>query len=82
MNKLIEYSHDYAHSDHTLLISMRKHLIWMAADYNNVSYFRDLIFKTPDLAETVKISEDFFLGLGNQRKRLQDHDAFMTSGHG
>ncbi len=80
--KLIEYSRDYAHSDHTLLVSIRKHLIWMAAGFNNVSYFRDLIFKTPDLDETIKISEDFFLSLKDQRKRLQDHDSFMTSGHG
>lgn len=82
ITKLIEYSHDYAHSDHTLLVSIRKHLIWMAAGYNNVSYFRDVIFKTPDLNETIKISEDFFLTLQDQRKRLQDHDSFMTSGHG
>jgi tRNA-dihydrouridine synthase B len=80
--KLIEYSEKYAHSDHTLLVSIRKHLIWMAAGYNNVSYFRDVIFKTPDLNETIKISEDFFLSLQDQRKRLQDHDSFMTSGHG
>jgi hypothetical protein len=54
----------------------------MAAGYNNVSYFRDLIFKTPDLAETVKLSEDFFLNLKDQRKRVQGADSFMTSGHG
>lgn len=82
MNKLIEYSEPYAHSEHTLLVSIRKHLIWMAAGYNNVSYFRDMIFKTPDLKDTMKISEDFFLSLKDQRKRLQDHDSFMTSGHG
>jgi tRNA-dihydrouridine synthase B len=82
IKKLIEYSRDYAHSDHTLLVSIRKHLIWMAAGYNNVSYFRDMIFKTPDLNETIKISEDFFNSLKDQRKRLQDHDSFMTSGHG
>lgn len=82
MNKLIEYSRPYAFTDHTLLVSIRKHLIWMAAGYNNVSYFRDMIFKTPDLADTMKISEDFFLSLKDQRKRLQDHDSFMTSGHG
>lgn len=82
IKKLIEYSVPYAHSDHTLLVSIRKHLIWMAAGYNNVSYFRDVIFKTPDLKDTMKISEDFFLSLKDQRKRLQDHDSFMTSGHG
>lgn len=82
MQKLVDYSHQYAHSDHTLLISIRKHLIWMAAGYDNVSYFRDLIFKTPDLTETMKISEEFFSTLKDKRKRIQDHDSFMTSGHG
>lgn len=82
VQKLVEYSRAYAHSDHTLLISIRKHLIWMAAGYNNVSYFRDQVFKTPDLSETMKISEEFFTTLKDKRKRIQDHDSFMTSGHG
>jgi methylase of polypeptide subunit release factors len=82
IKKLIEYSADYAPNDHILLISVRKHLIWMAAGFNNVSSFRDVIFKTPDLTETIKISEDFFHSLNDQKKRLQDHDSFMTSGHG
>ncbi|MDO9183010.1 MAG: tRNA-dihydrouridine synthase [Bacteriovorax sp.] len=82
MQKLVDYSRDYAHSDHILLISVRKHLIWMAAGYNNVGAFRDLVFKTPDLNETMKIAEDFFSTQKDKRKRLQDHDAFMTSGHG
>jgi nifR3 family TIM-barrel protein len=82
MKKLIEYSKDYAHSDHTLLISIRKHLIWMAAGYTNVGAYRDTIFKTPDLDETIKISEEFFHSLNDQKKRLADHDSFMTSGHG
>lgn len=82
LKKLLEYSRDYAHSDKILLISIRKHLIWMAAGYNNVGHFRDVVFKTPDLAETMKISEEFFCTLKDKRKRLQDHESFMTSGHG
>lgn len=82
MQKLVEYSRDYAHSDHILLISVRKHLIWMAAGYNNVSTFRDLIFKTPELGETMKLAEEFFCTMKDKRKRLQDHESFMTSGHG
>ena len=80
--KLVEYSRAYAHSDHTLLISIRKHLIWMAAGFNNVSTFRDLVFKTPELKDTMKISEEFFTAIQGEKKRLQDHDSFMTSGHG
>ena len=80
--RLVDYSRNYAHSDHTLLISVRKHLIWMAAGYNNVGAFRDLVFKTPELTETMKISEEFFRTQTDKRKRLQDHESFMTSGHG
>lgn len=82
IKKLVEYSTEYAHSEHILLVSIRKHLIWMAAGYNNVSSFRDTIFKTPTLAETLKISENFFYSLSLQKKRLDDHGQFMTSGHG
>ena len=82
IQKLVDYSREYAHSDHTHLISIRKHLIWMAAGYNNVSQFRDLIFKTPELNETMKISEEFFTTMKDKRKRLEDHNSFMTSGHG
>jgi len=82
VEKLIEYSRPYAFTDHTLLISIRKHLIWMAAGFTNVAAFREQIFKTPELNETIKISADFFQGMQNQKKRITDHDSFMTSGHG
>jgi tRNA-dihydrouridine synthase B len=82
IEKLVEFSRAYAHSDHTLLISIRKHLIWIAAGYNNVGAFRDLIFKTPDLNETLKLSQDFFTNLKDKKKRIQDHESFMSSGHG
>lgn len=80
--RLIDYSKEYAHTDHTLLISIRKHLVWIAAGYNNVGTFRDLLFKTPDLNETIKISEEFFMTMTDKRKRISDHESFMTSGHG
>lgn len=82
ITRFLEYSSDYAHSSHTLLISIRKHLIWMAAGYKNVGAFRDLLFKTPDLDETMKITKDFFSSLQGQKKQIKDHESFMTSGHG
>jgi tRNA-dihydrouridine synthase B len=82
LERLVEYSREYAHTDHTHLISIRKHLIWMAAGFNNVSTFRDLAFKTPTLEETMKISQDFFCNQIDKKKRINDHESFMTSGHG
>jgi tRNA-dihydrouridine synthase B len=80
--RLVEYSRPHAHTDHTLLISVRKHLIWMAQGLNNVSTFRDELFKTPDLNESMKLAQDFFLNSVYQKKKINDHQSFMTSGHG
>lgn len=82
LERLVEYSRPYAHSEHTLLISIRKHLIWMAAGYDKVATFRENVFRTPDLNETLKLAREFFFHLGEQKKRITDHDTFMTSGHG
>ena len=82
LERLVNYSRDYAHSDHILLISIRKHLIWMAAGYNNVAQFRESVFRTPDLNETLKYAEEFFNSQEVSKKRINDHETFMTSGHG
>ena len=82
LKRLVEYSRAYAYTEQILLVSIRKHLIWMAAGFNNVSHFRDQIYKTPNLEETLKLSEEFFFHQSLSRKRLNDHDNFMTSGHG
>ena len=54
----------------------------MAAGFNNVGQFRDQIYKTPNLEETLKLSEDFFHQQSFMKKRINDHESFMTSGHG
>lgn len=82
LEKLVEYSRPYAYNDHNLLISIRKHLIWMAAGFDKVSTFREAVFRTPDLDETMKLAKEYFYQLEGQKKRLTDHDTFMSSGHG
>jgi hypothetical protein len=54
----------------------------MAAGYDKVANFRESVFRTPDLNETLKLAREFFFHLGEQKKRITDHDTFMTSGHG
>ena len=82
LKRLVEYSRAYAYTDQILLVSIRKHLIWMAAGFNNVGQFRDQIYKTPNLEETLKLSEEFFHQQSFMKKRINDHESFMTSGHG
>ena len=79
---LLEYYRPYAFNDHVLTVSLRKHIMWIAAGYNHCGQFRESLFKTPDIDETLKITEDFFLTQKYAQKRINDHDSFMTSGHG
>lgn len=79
---LLDYYRPYAFNDHVLTVSLRKHIMWIAAGFNHCGQFRESLFKTPDINETMKITEDFFLSQKHAQKRLNDYDSFMTSGHG
>ncbi len=79
---LLEYTRAHATNDRILTVSIRKHIMWIAAGFSNCGQFRETLFKTPDITETLKITEEFFLNQRNQNKRINDHDTFMTSGHG
>jgi len=68
--------------DHKLNINIRKHLIWLAASFQHVATFREMIFKTQSVDESLKIAEDFFKDERNSKRRDITDDTFMTSGHG
>lgn len=80
--KLYEYTQKYTDRERTLLVQMRKHIVWMATGYPNVAHFRGRIFETPSIDDTLKITEDYFLSLGNRAKQINHQQAFMAGGHG
>ena len=61
---------------------MRKHLIWLAAGFTNVSQFRDELFRATNIEDVLNISEDFFLSQGKAQKHIKDSESFMRGGHG
>ncbi|MCO4794974.1 MAG: tRNA-dihydrouridine synthase, partial [Bacteriovoracaceae bacterium] len=67
--------------ERTHLIQMRKHIVWMAAGLSNVAKFRSMIFKMNSLKDTMKITEDYFLSLGNTVKDINPNESFMAGGH-
>lgn len=65
-----------------LLVQMRKHIIWMAAGFKGAGLFRDLLFKTPEIDETLKLTRDFFFAQADSGQSIDFSESFMTSGHG
>ena len=72
----------YVDREKVLLVQMRKHLIWLAAGFTNVSHYRDELFRASNIDDVLKISEDFFLSQGKAQKHIKDSESFMRGGHG
>ncbi|TNE96726.1 MAG: tRNA dihydrouridine synthase DusB [Deltaproteobacteria bacterium] len=79
---LKDLTENHTDKERTHLIQMRKHIVWMAAGLPNVAKFRSMVFQTPDLADTMKITEDYFLSLETAQKDINPHETFMAGGHG
>lgn len=82
INRLKDYSCETMSDERGILVSVRKMMVWFAAGFPHSAKFRGSMFQTNTLDEAMKLSEDFFLGLGTAKKHIDLHTPFMTSGHG
>jgi len=69
-------------NERTRIVQMRKLIVWFAAGFPYAAKFREMMFKSADLDESMKISEDYFKSLGNSAKAINYDEVFMSSGHG
>ena len=65
-----------------LLVQARKLIVWFAAGFPYSAAFRGQVFAAQTAEDTYKITEDYFLSLGNSQKSINYDEAFMSSGHG
>ncbi len=85
IEKLFEYMQAHAETEHTLVIQMRKHIMWFAAGFDGVTHFRRGLFEHGDVHATLTYARDYFQNLearGLGLKKIDHSQAFMTSGHG
>lgn len=83
--KLFEFITQFTERERTILVQMRKHIVWMATGFVGCSKFRGRIFETPEINDTLKVTEDYFLSLnemGNHLKQIDHQQSFMAGGHG
>jgi len=76
------YMEEYTDRERTILITLRKNIVWMAAGYPGVAQFRNAMFTTPDLDGTMEVACEFFHNLGSMPKRIDHSKDFMAGGHG
>jgi nifR3 family TIM-barrel protein len=80
--RLFSHLRNTVDRERVLLVQMRKHLIWLAAGYKNVSHFRNELFRTDNIEDIQQISQEYFLSLGPAQKSIKDSQSFMMGGHG
>ncbi len=81
IKKFKDYMEAYTDRERTILITLRKNIVWMAQGYPNVANFRNDIFTAKDMNETMNITEDYF-GSINGPKKIDHTKSFMAGGHG
>lgn len=80
--KLNDYLEAYCDRERTILVTLRKNIIWMVAGFPHVANFRNLIFKAETTKETLDLTREYFLSLGDTKKKIDYNSEFMAGGHG
>jgi nifR3 family TIM-barrel protein len=81
MDKLLSEYHGEEFAG-TVLIQLRKFILWFSAGYPGASKFREILFKCQEKEDTLNFCEDFFLSQADALKKIDYNSPFMTSGHG
>lgn len=83
--RLFDYTRGYTDRERTILVQMRKMVVWFAAGFPGAAQFRNEIFKTPGIDETLTVTEQYFKSLletGRTEKHIDPEQSFMAGGHG
>jgi tRNA-dihydrouridine synthase B len=82
IKRLLIYTTETFSDERMVLVQMRKLIVWFAAGFPHSAAFRGQIFSTQNLDECMKLTEDFYLNLGESQKSINYDEVFMSSGHG
>lgn len=82
VQRLRFYCEETFSEERTILVQLRKLVVWFAAGFPHAAAFRSQIFACQVLEDCMKIAEDYFLSLGTSQKFINYDEVFMSSGHG
>jgi len=82
IQRLFTYVTETFPEERTSLVQLRKLIVWFAAGFPHAAAFRSQVFGCQVLADTMKLTEDYFQSLGEAQKFINYDEVFMSSGHG
>lgn len=82
IQRLYYYTTQTFNDERTVLVQLRKLIVWFAAGFPHAASFRSQIFGCQVLEDCMKLAEDYFLSLGESQKFINYDEVFMSSGHG
>lgn len=82
IQRLRHYCEETFNEERTILVQLRKLIVWFAAGFPHAAAMRSQIFSCQNLEDCMKIAEDYFLSLGSSQKFINYDEVFMSSGHG
>lgn len=80
INKLHQYIAEYTERERTILIQMKKHIVWFSQGFPKTASFRNSIFQYDNVQDILKITEDYFLSLQSVNKLIDPNKPFMAVG--
>jgi len=82
IQRLWSYVEETFGDERMLIVQARKLIVWFAAGFPHSAAFRGMVNTAPTAADTYRLTQDYFLSLGDSQKSINYDEAFMSSGHG
>jgi tRNA-dihydrouridine synthase B len=82
IRRLDYYCRETFDEERTILVQLRKLIVWFAAGFPHAASFRSQVFQCQVLEDCLNMAQDYFLSLGNAQKFINYDEVFMSSGHG
>lgn len=82
IERYYQYCVEAYERERTILVQARKLIVWFAAGFQSAAKFRNLMFQSQNIEESLKIAQDYFMSLGDEGKRINYDEVFMNGGHG
>ena len=82
INRYREYCEQAFDRERTILVQLKKMIVWFCQGFPRTAKFRNEIFESKSLEEVIEKSQTYFSSIQNSSKHIDFGQSFMAGGHG